>query len=132
VERLNRGLDQKKFYDAKDISSEMKNELFYGRDQRKYYDFILFAVIDREYNEILNLPEGNNKKSSLSTLIYIIGATIFLLGAIEGLTAAQLTKTSSLSDLQLSGIALLTALISGMIFIGFGKVIELIVYRSNK
>jgi hypothetical protein len=112
-------------------TSRMKKELSYDK-QRKFYDFNLFSVIDREYIEISNWPEGKNKKSSLSTVIYILGAIIFLLGSIEGITSAQLIGTSSSSDLQLSGIALLTAFISGIIFIGFGKVVELIIYRSNK
>jgi hypothetical protein len=113
-------------------ASKIKKELFYDRDNRKFYNFNLFSVIDREYFEILNLPEGKNKKSSLSTVIYFLGAIIFLLGALEGITTAQIIGTNSISDLQLSGIALLTAFITSMIFIGFGKVVEFIIYRSNK
>jgi len=112
--------------------SKMKKGPFYARDNRRFYDFNPLAVIDREYIDVLNSPEGKNKPSSLSTVIYILGAIIFFLGAIEGITTAQLIGASSVSDLKLSGIALLTAFITGMIFIGFGKVVELIIYRSNK
>ena len=113
-------------------ASKMKKGTFYDRDNRKFYDFNPFTIIDREYIETLNSPEGKNKQSSLSKVIYVLGAIIFLLGAIEGFTTAQLIGTSSISDLQLSEIALLTAFITSMIFIGFGKVVELIIYRSNK
>jgi len=112
--------------------SGMKNELLYRRDQRNFYGFNPFAIIDREYLELLNLPEGKNNKSSFSGVIYIIGVTIFLLGVIESFTVVQLIGTNSFRDLQLSGIGLLTAFISSMIFVGFGKAVELIVFRGKK
>jgi hypothetical protein len=112
-------------------TSELKNELFKNRGQRRYYGFNLFTVIDREYVENLSFPEGNNKKSTLSTVIYMFGVIIFFLGAIESFTVAQLIGTNSLRNMQLSGIGLLTAFISGMIFIGFGKVVELIVKKGK-
>ncbi len=110
---------------------ESKNELFYNRNKPKYDGSFLFSVMDREYDELSNLPEVNHRNSSLSTLIYVIGAIIFLMGTLEGFAAAQIAKTSSISSLHLSGIGLLTAFIVGIVFITFGKVIELIIYRSN-
>ena len=110
-------------------TGEPKSELFYNRGKRRDSDLNLFAVIDREY--ILNLPEGNQQKSSLSTLIYVLGVIIFLMGAMEGFTAAQLAATSSISELQLSGIGLLTAFLTGVAFVGFGKVVEFIIFRHS-
>ena len=116
----------------KEKTNNLKNEITYGRSTRNYNDFMLFNILDRGYRELINFPEGKNKKSSFSRLIYVIGAVIFLVGAIEGSVAAQFTKFRSLNDWQLYGLVLITALVTAIVFAGFGKAVELIIYRSNK
>ena len=113
-------------------TNALNNELLLGRNTRNYSDFNLFDVMDRDYKGGLNLPEGKDTKSSFSRLTYVIGAAIFLIGVTEGSVAAQFTKFRSLNELQLYGLVLLTAFVSGMVFIGFGKAIELIIFRSDK
>ena len=104
----------------------------FGRGRRRGYNLSLFDVLDKDYYEIFKSPEGKRGRASFSKLTYIIGVAIFLVGVIEGSVAAQFTKFRSLRDWQLYGLVLLTALVTAIVFVGFGKVVELIIYKSNK
>jgi len=129
-ELISRGFDLTKLNTTGDISSEIRNKPVPRQGTRIFDDGSFFAFLDREYIDNVDLPEGH--QSSLSRVIYAMGGIIFLVGALESFTVPQLIGKSALSHLSLSGIGLLTAFIVGMVFVGFGKGVELIVHRRHK
>ena len=88
------------------------------------------SVIDREFLELLNSPKDKNGKSTLSSVIYALGAVIFSVGVIESLAAPQLLGPRPVSHWQLTGIGLLASLITGLILIGFGKLVAWIIEKD--
>lgn len=126
-ELLKRGLYEIKYFDSKEVTKEMKKELKYDTSQYKYYKKIPYEVTDEEYNEILKIPIYPNKKEPiLTSTFYLIGVLIFFFGAIGGYTLGQPSGLVCDFNWQLTWTVWLCTLFSGMVFLGFGKVIDLL------
>jgi len=133
-ELIKRNLYSTKFYDKKEVSKEMKKKLFYSETEQKYYENIPYDVTDEEFNEIMKIPPLRNKtNSTIGEVFNAIGMLIIFIGFVGGIGAGQ---PGFLSDSgfnwQLAFIIWSSAFFSGMIFLGFGMIIELLNNINNK
>jgi hypothetical protein len=125
-ELIKRRLAYKKFYPPNEVTKEMKQKLDYDDTKKQYFEIMPCEVTDEEFDQILKLPLLE-KESKLPFILTFLGYIIFVLGFVGGISIANQT-VSYLSSFNW-GIALgiwAGALLVGMIFIGLGKVIELL------
>jgi hypothetical protein len=85
-----------------------------------------------EIPETKNIPTKEIEESSMPNVFNIIGVIILFFGLFAGLSVGQPTSFLDSFNWQLTFIVWLSAFISGMIFFGIGKIIELLVKIVNK
>lgn len=124
-ELIRRGLYEKKYYNPKDVTDEMRKRLEYDIIANRFVERIPYEVTDEEFKEIVKVPNIDKKTSNLSITFYIIGAIVFFFGLVYGINAFSVS-------LQIGLVTWLAAVISGMLFIGIGKIIDLLEKISNR
>ncbi|MCX6055021.1 MAG: hypothetical protein NTZ74_08930 [Chloroflexi bacterium] len=132
-ELIKRGLVNKHYFSSKELTKDIKNEVEFDEEKEKYYEIIPCDVTDEEFAEILKIPFSNhNNETSLPALFNIISAIFFLGGLLGGILLS--TPRTFLDDFnwQLAFTIWFSAFISGMIFIGLGKIIKLLNELNNK
>jgi len=112
----------------------MKRSCFIVKLSKKYYENVPYDVSDEEFNEIMKIsPLRNKSNSTIGEVFDAIGMLIFAIGLLAGIAAGQ---PGFLSDSgfnwQLAFIIWSSAFFSGMIFLGFGKIIELLNNINNR
>ncbi len=122
-ELIRRGLYEKKYYDPKEVTGEMRKRLKYDIIANRFVEFIPYKVTDEEYQEIIKVPNMRNKTSGMAIVFYVLGALIFFLCIANGNIFFQSSRDATVT---------LPAFFSGMLFIGIGKIIDLLEKILNK
>lgn len=140
---LKLGLYEKEYTDAPNPSSEYQE---WDSTAQKYYRKVPVAVSDEEYAEILkyrkkepavSLSTGAN---TISVLFKAIGYFIFLIGFIVGIASSNVEVVTGTyyqhTTTEFSWALAFTywgvAFISGMVFLGFSEIIQLLTDLKNK
>ena len=102
------------------------------------------STVEPDYKSIRNMliayPRDYNKtivynKTNIPTVFYSISGIIMFAGFIGGCIVAQQQNNYSYSsnfDFAVAIIVWASSFISGMVFVGFGKVIEVLIQIRNK
>jgi hypothetical protein len=132
-ELIKRGLYETKYYNSDEITQENESNYYYDIKENKYFEEIPYEVTDEEYNEIIKTTPIINKEEQkiiMPSIFYFIGTIIIIIGAIAGLVFGHYQNSGYEFFLGIGTFA--SAFISGMIFIGFGKIIDLLNDIKNK
>lgn len=132
------GLYEKVYSDSKKRSSEYPEYEYDENGHTHYYRKEYFEISDEEYTELLKYSEYRGHYSSgngiavvfkiLAIVIFIIG---FFAGIIMGNQAGESVRNSNFS-LPAALIYWGAGFISGMMFMGFGEIIQLLTEIKNK
>jgi hypothetical protein len=132
-ELIRRGLKQRKYYKTEELTPELMDTLDFDDKKSQYYEIGACDVTDEEYREILKVPIAQiDSKSSLPYIFFVISAILFLGGLIVGIKVAIPKTFLDSFNWQLAMIIWFSSFITGIIFIGFGKIIELLDEINNK
>lgn len=125
-------------YQIHGYSDDEYPEVEYINDMNVCYRKKAIEVTDEEYEALRkvlkvgarNLSEDKSPdRSSVATIFYVIAAIIFILGFFAGIGIGNSSKHF---EFLFAVIAWASAFVSGMIFVGFGKIIELLNKIYNK
>jgi len=128
-ELIKRGLTVRKYFEPNEVTKEMGKKLAYtySESKKNYYELIPCDVTDEEYSQILQIPyKSEIKNSKLPSIFYFIGGTIIIVGLLGGINFASPASYLDGFNWQLAFIVWFSSLFSSLIFIGFGRIIELL------
>jgi hypothetical protein len=132
-ELLKRGLYEIKYINPDKINWENENSYNYDMKKNEYFEEIPFEVTDEEYNEIIKtapIIDGIKHETNLPIFFYFIGIVIMLTGLIAGVVFGNIVNPNN--DYMLAIAVWFSAFVSGMLFIGLGKIISLLNDIKNK
>lgn len=130
-ELLERDLCETVYYDEKDVTDEMKLKLQFDYSKNKYYENVPIEVSDEDFFKIMKIPK--KKEERISDVFYTLGVLNFVSGFLAGIFIGQINAVYFEKFNWTSAFVVwITAFVSGMLFIGFGKVIELLNDIRNK
>lgn len=123
------GLFEKEFSDNTAVSAEYPEcEWDHGTQTGRWYRKKAIAVSDGEYAEILELEKsgGIPEKNKIAAVLKVIAWIVFCGGAVLGIVAAFVLTFGA------ACICWGSCFVSGMLFLGFSAVIQLLTDIKNK